>query len=471
MTDTTNDYFYSPFRSQTTNSKDWDYKMTYWITKIKDIYSKSNDIFINFNKLSEKLCYKGRLPYGINEIYLELIKKEIIIPLNEINSETSNYNSWFDWSTQMIKYPLSYINSYIKIPFINDSFDKSQIIKDQYIYKDNLERFANEIYDTCKHKLVNQQIDSHSFYTLKQVKEACGESIVDIESLLIALKFLSHKGLISIESTADSFNENILVKFTQYYKEYEKPIISPELDVNIVRLKRVDKILENDIDKLTIAIDKCIINAKQHLTINERNKAKSYLKRKILFENQLKKKEAALDNIRELLDQIVQVQSNKMVYDAYKSGIYAYKSVVAKSNIDTSKLNATMDEIQEVVDIQNEIDKALSTQIDVDFKLYPSLDNTAYDNFLMAELEQELNELIKESEQDSDKNEIPTNLYPKIPTIVSKAENITKFKADENEIAYQNLLDDSILEDLLPDIPSFEPSLITQKLFKKKILE
>ena len=168
--------------------------------------------------------------------------------------------------------------------------------------------------------------------------------------------------------------------------------------------------------------------AKQFLHRGNKTLAKNALKKKKIYEAQLSKLDGTIESLEQQLFSIESASLNLETMRAMKQGATAMKAIHGSLNID--KVDATMDEIREQVELGEEISEAISkpmfvtgTEIDED-ELDEELD------LLAAEEEEE-----EESERESGvKNvEIPAAaaVLPSAPSGKLKATKQLEVPAEE----------------------------------------
>ena len=146
------------------------------------------------------------------------------------------------------------------------------------------------------------------------------------------LYFLYHKKVIVIEEKGLK-----LIKFG------DNPQFS-DFDIGLARLEAAKSLVEDDILKVEEEMEKCRNEAKAVLKEGNRFKAKALLRRKKRFEDILLKKEGQLDNIMFMFDQMLDVDSHKMIINAYNNCAEVLKLAQSKH----ADLSSTMANIEEV---------------------------------------------------------------------------------------------------------------------------
>jgi charged multivesicular body protein 6 len=176
-----------------------------------------------------------------------------------------------------------------------------------------------------------------------------------------------------------------------------------ELEVGLVRLESAKELIEAEIKKCELSMEELREEARESLKQNNKTRAKFLLKKKKRIENQISKKETQLDNVEFLLEQLLDSDSHKSVFEAYQKGAEALRVAQLKPD-DVEK---TMDEFEDTLQAQNElvaeVGKAWRVR-DEDQELELDLD-----------LEEELSSILQEEEQKEEKKKKMTVPSPSLP--------------------------------------------------------
>mgnify|MGYP002803553421 CR=1 FL=1 len=143
-------------------------------------------------------------------------------------------------------------------------------------------------------------------------------------------------------------------------KNETKVVPIAETDLNILRLKKAEAMIQLQIKKLQSDINELqgivVASVKQGL----RNKAKKALSRKHLMLNTLDKKESLLLNTQDILHRIQDAHSDANVIEALKAGAQVFKTISKESGLTLDNVEKIMGEVEEVFDETAEIDRTIS---------------------------------------------------------------------------------------------------------------
>lgn len=126
----------------------------------------------------------------------------------------------------------------------------------------------------------------------------------------------------------------------------------------IVDLREHIQLLNKKQAHLQTQIDQQQQLAKRSLTQGNKNNAKTYLKKKKLYESQLDKLQSQIDSLEQQLYSIENANLNLETLKAMKQGASAMKNI--HKGLDLDKVDDTMDEIREQVELNQEISEAIS---------------------------------------------------------------------------------------------------------------
>lgn len=207
----------------------------------------------------------------------------------------------------------------------------------------------------------------------------------------------------------------------------KKAIIELREHINLLNKKQThlqSQILQNEND------------AKKFLLQNNKTLAKNSLKRKKVYEQQLDKLQGQIDSLEQQLFSIESANLNLETMRAMKQGARAMKSI--HNGIDIDKVDETMDEIREQVELSEEISDAISKPLYTAGSLANEVDED--------ELDEEL-ELLQQEQINSNIVNTTTNSEIAVPsTVKQKNANISLPNAPQNKLN-ENIANDKINEE------------------------
>uniref|UniRef100_A0A915L831 Uncharacterized protein n=1 Tax=Romanomermis culicivorax TaxID=13658 RepID=A0A915L831_ROMCU len=120
------------------------------------------------------------------------------------------------------------------------------------------------------------------------------------------------------------------------------------------------ELLETELQKLEETASKLDLEAREAIRAQNRPKAKQCLRQRKSVLNQVRVKEAALNNGMNLMNQLAQTKEQKQILDAFKAGVAAFKNDLAEHGISPDKVDETMDDVHEALSDQHDISEALA---------------------------------------------------------------------------------------------------------------
>lgn len=361
---------FAPIRNKSVNPKDWDNKISSWRTIIK-AYCESNDIYtFTVSSLNKVFIRNGRSPPCLPEVISEMEKNGDVQRLDIFLK--NNPKTWTGWATDVfVKTP--FIWSYNKLKssiFASDSSQQPRVILE--VIKTKCETILNVLPNNYKNKLVS----------LKDILSIIKKTPNDIEDVKLLLHYMSNKNLIDV-TKLNSNNQNELETTLIKFSDGTTNSVITEVDIGVYTLEQNEKIILKGIEEMEDNIEKCINEAKIHLSKHHRQMARSCLRKKHDLEKSLEKKAQALHNVQLLLHQIHETNSNVTVWDSYKKVLSAFDVTYKDAGISEDVIDDTMIKLGEILDKNEDIHAALAK---------PAQD------FDDLDLEQELADLIKEDD-------------------------------------------------------------------------
>ncbi|KAI8499498.1 hypothetical protein Bbelb_225490 [Branchiostoma belcheri] len=240
--------------------------------------------------------------------------------------------------------------------------------------------------------------------------EQCRHCCKDQDTLDLALLHLRKLRKVCIFQSEEGEK---LVKFASSAHKTVSPVT--DVEVGILRLKKTEASLMQQVEKLQSDSDRCRTDAKVYLHKGLRNAAKNALRRKQHIQKIMQKREGSLETVHGLLRRIQDAESDKMVIDAYRAGVSAFKQTVDRAGLTPEAVDETMLDVQQVIETSNEIsDSIAGGQADLS-----GLDLD------MSGLEEELADLLAEETPSATPGKTPSKNQPFIRGALSTPAAVT----------------------------------------------
>ncbi|XP_013135875.1 PREDICTED: charged multivesicular body protein 7 isoform X2 [Papilio polytes] len=359
---------FAPFRIKTANPESWDMKMKFWSEMVRQWCRHRTDPVISAADIKFAFQRKGRTPACIDIVIEEMYRNNELSPISKYLQILHNGpEGWAMWGARIAFKPAVFAVSTVlsllptRPQLDSDGLPKASIESTQrFVLESAVKEQATEFLD-------NFPPGEQRLGTIDELIKASqwGGSR---ETLEILLGYLVSQGA--------AVKKGDVVKIAEPNKKVT-PVT--ETDEALVKLTSAEARLEADLDKLTKELNSADSDARAALKLGNRLAAKNHLRRKHKISTRVQRCDAALDNVRQLLQQMREVDSNTAIVDTYRTSSQAMKRTMKEGGLEEDSVFDTMDELKEVLESYNEVEKALGTTLD-------DIDT--------AELEQELKELL-----------------------------------------------------------------------------
>lgn len=396
-------FLFSKFRSRSSNPEGFDSKLNWWIGAINELCIQERRYHFNISQLSKAFKSCNVIPDldCLRLVASEMKRRDNLVTRDYfINNICANSGqSWLSWGLGSLAKPLKFGLSWFGSK--EDEQEECELMDQSISYSSdlvNLEAVVSGSRELMTYVNEQQLIDKCLKY--EEFEKSLVTFNIKPDQLEILLLYLtSIKQVITMED-----------KGTRYIK-FGDDVQFSDLDVSLRSLESARELIEDDIVKIEMEIEKCMVEAKSAIRASNKIKAKSLLRRKKRLEDVLSKKEAQLDNINCLSEQLVDVQSNKAVVSAYKECADALKAAQVKHD----EINFTISEMEDAFETQNDILTDLGKNITTSM-----IDDD--------ELEAELKEIMQLD--DNEKIKVP-NMSPKenddkIDELYKRLENLRR---------------------------------------------
>ncbi|ESO90841.1 hypothetical protein LOTGIDRAFT_163726 [Lottia gigantea] len=364
---------FAAFRDKSLNPLSWNQKMNFWMTVISEKCKQKGTCSLNLDNLASIFERKGKFPKCLDLVVEEMIRIKKLKHLSDIEASSST-KGWLSWSLSVVKKPISWSFSRL-LGSTNTNTEKLVYLPD--LLQEKCNELLRQHYRCIEHDISDHILELEE---LKSKYQPLFPTDIDFD---IVLQQLQTDRKILLQQIND---KETLVKFC---KDGEKEVKAIEdIELSLYNIKKVERDLEKQIESLSIKCDSHTQDAKAY--VRERKK--------------------------------------KMVLKAYQAGVSALKTTSKTVNID--KVENAMDDLQEVLEDQDEINRTLSAgEI--------TLDDTS-----VAELESELDAMLDEDQQQTDLDDLAdlmNNLqtkdaeYPNVP----KTSPTKSMKGDNSNIALE----------------------------------
>ena len=344
---------FAPMRNRDLNPESYDSKIQFWKSLIKKWCSVQNKCSLTLKELENAFLRDGEIPHCLPDVLSEAIKTSDFMDSNRFKAGLTPQQNWGGWiksigvraAQSLGDTVLGHSPEHIVIPDLAETFMKktlSEIRKiDPWLQRHNV----------CFQKLSGPQSEETLEYLrLRNMVQCC-----DIDSV----RFIKYS---CVSNESEPFNDS---------------------DFCLIKLKLTLETLDEEILKQEEELSNLKLKVKEQLKSGTRISAKTTLKRQKMLEAKLQQKFDQQMNIETLVEELMNVDSNKSVIHSYKTGVGELKSKL--SDLNTDNVEEIMDDLREVIQESDEIGDALGAKV-----LNESLDED--------ELEKELQKLSEDGD-------------------------------------------------------------------------
>lgn len=205
----------------------------------------------------------------------------------------------------------------------------------------------------------------------------------------------------------------------QTFFDFNFCFLPQESDISLAKLEATKEILEAESEKLYAAIIQLTQSAKQAVAADNREKALVLLRRKKRLSKTLNDKEVQIANTELLTEQLLDSGSHQAIMEAF-----AFANSVLKKNVKKlENVESTIGQVEETLDdissLTSEINRPINTN-----------NVTVVDD---DELEQELDDMLKQDEEQSDLARQLDNLEIHENRLSSDLKEIERIAAEAEE--------------------------------------
>lgn len=392
----------APFRSRSANPDGFDSKMKLWIVAIEDWTVSNRRLTFSLREIHRTFVSdSGVRPdkESIRLVLSEMKRRNLVANLSSL--KTSKFwtssdpllesygdpKSWVSWGVKKLVYdPASWALSTIaggQNQSYSDLTDLSILDDMKFVSQKSLHELAHNLLAEFVRIAKAEEQFCFEWKHLLEIINPIMNSIIDAtdyknlsETLDILMEYLEHNRLIATQTD----DETKLVKVANPEDSEKKTVIITQRDVATARLLRAKELLLASADRYLDQASRAKQAALECYNKKEVARAKSLLRSHKRFAEYAQQKEAQLTNVEDMLEQLENNDSNKIVLQAYKDGANALK-------IANDKL---LDETLMLADETFALNKTIEDTLIND----TLADESLLDDFFADELEKKLGNLV-----------------------------------------------------------------------------
>jgi len=410
-------------RSEALNPYDWPGKFKFWNELILEWASFHKKLTVDYEELKQAFTIKTyRYPLSLERVLTEM-NKQGIIHLQDQYLYQKTQSSWTSWSIGLVKTSVSWSWKKVMSALVEIESEVPRYVIPS-VLKERSENVLQLPVAMCGETLeIDELVEMHPEF-FSNSKEAhillthlhnTGKITIDTSSPQTVIKFNVPE---KIKSSLDSsFRTTSSSLSPVQSKSKEKPSEITEVDRSLAKLKRTEKLLQDEIDKLEIDMNSLQQTAKSRLKAGSRSAAKSALCHRKKLQSTVDKHHIALMNIQTLKIQLCQSKTDSKVLEAYQIGLSALKASLSDMPLNEEQIQDTMLELEDTLEQQRDIESMLSATITTD-------------DVAESDLEDELMSILDEEKKQKEEEELE---FPAVPTDSPTREGVSEKKAFQKE--------------------------------------
>lgn len=377
------DFLFSDFKSnRDVNPMDWDSKMDFWAALVVRSCRRRGAACCSLRELGDTFRRKDRSPLGLPTVLQAMCRGGKL----QRESDFAADAGWLSWGVGLLLVrPLRWTFSSV---LGSDGVPPEET----FVVVDLVKEKAAEVLAAYH----SSQWATSPVVTFSQLAVLCKDVCADQSTLGVALLQLQRE-----KKAAVSLHDGVkIVKFCRALQERVSPL--SDVDLGVLQLQRSERLLEERLQTLGEKAEGLKEEARVLLRQGKKTQALRSLRSRKQVEKRVDNLSNQLESIRGILDRIDQSSTDKTVVQAYQAGVAALK--LSLKDVTLESAENLVDQIQELCDTQDDVNQTISSL------------GAADDD--KAELEEELESLLKEAEPDvlAHFPEVPTGgLRPSVP--------------------------------------------------------
>ena len=391
-------FLMTDFRARDANPEGYDDKMSFWIKNLLKWSNQAQTTEFSVKSIRESFEKDGHTPSVglLNTVIGSMMANNQIVRL-EVYKEMltkSMAEGWVSWGVSLATKPISW--------GLSTLIGSSPLAASPLPNVDQDEVLINpESIDSLANKLFIKYRDSSSSVMKYETLQDQVMKDEKMSSSLFELLVLKLQSESKVAVTEDCNFKLIKFGFKCTFSQSE---------IGLIRLESAKELVESDIRMIETSLEQLKNEARNSIKEGNKMKAKQILKKKKRLEVQMSKREAQLDNIEFLLEQLNESESHPTILTAMKAAADVLRGAEAKHD----EILSTLNEVEDVVHVHQDMVADISRSI---------FDKSTNE----LELEDELNELLN----DEKREEVLSG--GKVGTQTEKSDQELRASGKENE--------------------------------------
>ncbi|KAL3090028.1 hypothetical protein niasHS_006480 [Heterodera schachtii] len=415
------------------NSTNYDRVIEFWKRVISDYCRHQKNCIFSLDELKLKFKRGTQLPSPLPTVVMEMQNAGLVQSKEELEKQNQG---WLQWSISLLK-PNSWL------PGLANPTDAGKRHPFELVHIPTLKQQAKELLRFYRNHF-EMFADCSDVVDYNDLREQTAH-LMDERCFDLVINELARMGEVSMGSSKSG---DRVLKFKD--QSSKGPARFTETDANVHDLKRTMQRLDLDIKNAEKREQSLKEEARVALGRKDKKGALNIMRKVARVRKDIQDKDVQYQRLLAMLEQLAASKQTKEIIDVYKQGSNAFRETMARQGLTPDKVDLTMDGVLETMQDYQDVEEALREG----FKHLPLAGGESVDE---AELESELNELIREEEGAKALEEAEERRAAERAKAIAVPVAVPAAIAEENNRIRvgKRVLD---LGDLLPEVPKGEPS-------------
>ncbi|KAI3421059.1 hypothetical protein GPALN_014685 [Globodera pallida] len=378
------------------NPTNYDRVIEYWKKVISDYCRNQNKCIFSLDELKLKFKRGSQLPSPLSTVVAEMQSSGLVQSKEEVEKQSQG---WLKWSFSLLKpnwlqglSSPSDASSNHRFELVHIPTLKNQATDLLRFYRNHYELFA-DCSDVVDYNELREQ-------TMHLIDQQCFDLVINE---------LARMGEVSVGSSKSG---DRVLKFKD--QTSKGPARFTETDANVHNLNQTMRRLDTEIKKAEQKEQMLKEEARAALERKDKKGALNTMRKVARVRKDIQDKDVQYQRLLAMLEQLASSKQTKEIIEVYQQGSNAFRETMARQGLTSDKVDITMDSVMETMQDYQDVEEALREG----FKHLPSAASESLDD---AELESELNALIREGEEEEQR--VAERAWPKVPVPVAVEDN------------------------------------------------
>ncbi|KIJ16763.1 hypothetical protein PAXINDRAFT_75026 [Paxillus involutus ATCC 200175] len=355
----------------------------------EDVASQSNKLVLSARRaIVDKLRYDGvGKPLGLGSTIAELQRNKALIPLSQfLTSPQSVYDpGWLPYriASLLVGKPLWWAMEQLDVVRSEDSYSEAEMwkrIEGEHILLKLVERAADAVESSCGGMCLADKLHTVASFRREFGSKALPGGSLSETDTKVLLRYLERDRKVIIQ-------DKDVIKFVTADHDRE---VTP-VDRGILELKTAISNLQIQVDRLQGKMEETTNRISTALKQQQKSIALAHLRFRKNLEDVLTKRLGALQNLEATLMSVETAAGDLEIMKTYEKSTAVLQAILSHPSLHCEKIDETMDALAAANANAREVDEAIRIGGDIAATEAGVID---------ADLDDELNELVKEVERE-----------------------------------------------------------------------